>query len=549
MVFLPSLMNGFTVDDFSQFVDNPSIRSLSNIGGFFLGGSFINGGSPEGVYYKPLMQVYFALVYSVFGANPIAYHMFQLLLHIANAIAVYFLFKNFFKPIYSFVASLIFLVHPINSEAVYSISAVQEPLFFLFGMLGFLLIIKDKKRWHLLPVLGFFILSIFSKETGFLFLIAAVAYLFLYDYKRIKAFVMGLWLPVLVYFILRILSVGLVNNPLNAPITGLGFWERMMSVPEILFYYASSFIAPINLGHSNRWIVSSATFWEFYFPMLAVLFIVILFAVILVIIKRAQVAAVKGYLFFAIWMAAGLTLHLQFYPLDMTVSERWFYFPMTGVLALVIYSVQVLGLYKKFRYIWIVFVAVIILFSARTFVRGFDWHDDLKLSKSELSAVRDDFSKYFILADISMKEGRYDDAVFFIKKSTDAYPYFINYQILGDAYFLKADYIRAKMAYEEGVNHGAHYPSVEMVAIISLLDDDPSSGIHFIEKYLDRFPKAGRLWAILAALQYKDQNEGGFALSLDKALSVGVENNFLDSCIEVANGNKAALSKLVNLPR
>ena len=169
--FFASLPNAFVLDDPSQVIKNPLVVS-GNIPQIFLGSSFgVTGSSKgEGVYYKPLMTSSFAILYKISRENPYSYHLYQILLHAINSILVFLLFRKFFKNTLSFIAAVLFSVHPLNAESVLYVSALQGPLFFVFGMSGLLLSLQtylSKKTICAVTVL--FLLSILSKETGVLF--------------------------------------------------------------------------------------------------------------------------------------------------------------------------------------------------------------------------------------------------------------------------------------------------------------------------------------------------------------------------------------------
>src|SRR5260221_7740403 len=126
-VYFNSLANNFISDDFPQIINNLYIHSLANISAFFTGSTFYNGGSNiNGAYYKPLLTTYFSFIYTFFGPNYSLFHFFQISLHILNTYLLFVLLKHFFKKLLALLLSLIFLVHPINSEAVFYISAMQE---------------------------------------------------------------------------------------------------------------------------------------------------------------------------------------------------------------------------------------------------------------------------------------------------------------------------------------------------------------------------------------------------------------------------------------
>ena len=541
IIFSSGLANGFVIDDQSQIVENPDVHSLTNIGKVFTGGTFNNGNRIVGVYYKPIMQIYFAVTNSLFGFNPFAFHFLQILLHIINAILLFVLLKNFFSPSLSFIGAAVFLAHPINSESVFYIAAVQEPLFFLFGILGLLILIKQKNPWFIVLAAIFTALSFFSKETGFLFFIISAFYLFLFEKGKLKIYLVASFVPVFTYFLMRTLTIGLLKNPLNAPITNLSFWERMLNVPAMMFFYLKTFLLPYVLGFTDRWVVTKINLDSFIFPL--VIDFAVIGSIILLgaIVKRKQGSvAFKSWLFFTVWFAIGLLLHMQIYPLDMTVSERWFYFPIVGLLGLIFYGWQVFGENTNRKYAVTLVVAVLVLFSTRTFVRGFDWKTDLSISASEIKFVTDKFSRGYVMADVALRENRIDEAIYYAQSSIEAYPYFVNYDLLGDAYFKKGDYAAAQEAYMNGLKTGVYYSSVERLAIIATSYGDSREGEEFVSKMSDFFPKAGRWRAILAVLQYKNRELDRYEITMGQARILGAEGWFLDKCEKVIGGESVS---------
>src|SRR3989344_1889229 len=144
-IYANSLFNPFFGDDFHQIKNNPSIHSVLRIPSLFLKGTFNDGsGNQINNYYKPLLSTTYSLIYFFFGDNPFGYHLIQILVHIVNSFLIYLLFSKFFEKKISFLLSLLFLTHPINTEAVVYISNLQDPLFFLFGMVALIFTIKEK---------------------------------------------------------------------------------------------------------------------------------------------------------------------------------------------------------------------------------------------------------------------------------------------------------------------------------------------------------------------------------------------------------------------
>ena len=145
LVYFNSLLNGFLGDDWGQLIYNTPVHSLNNILYFFSSSTFyVNGAGTFGLYYKPLMMVAYSVLYTAFGPTrlPIIYYNYFFILQIL--VYYWLLFNRFFSKRISFLLVLLFLIHPINNESVVSIAALQETLYFFFGIISLLLL---RKKW------------------------------------------------------------------------------------------------------------------------------------------------------------------------------------------------------------------------------------------------------------------------------------------------------------------------------------------------------------------------------------------------------------------
>lgn len=90
-----TLFNSFVWDDQAQITNNALVHSMGNIPEIFRRSTF---GTPQTSfkYYRPMMSSVFAGLYSIVGDSPAFFHLFQILLHSANAILVFLLLKSFF---------------------------------------------------------------------------------------------------------------------------------------------------------------------------------------------------------------------------------------------------------------------------------------------------------------------------------------------------------------------------------------------------------------------------------------------------------------------
>ncbi|MGH7203281.1 MAG: hypothetical protein ACREHC_02455, partial [Candidatus Levyibacteriota bacterium] len=309
-VYFISLFNGFVWDDYPFLVNNTDIRSI-NIPHLFSKNIF-NVAS----FYRPLPALYNAIIYSMSGDTAFLYHFVQLILHCINTCLVYLLFKKFLGKYVSFFSSLIFLIHPINVEAVAYISAANNELFFLFGMLALLISTKPKlQKTHYILICSLSLLSLLSRETGFAFLFLIVLFQFIYVRKRMLTLLSIETLSLLLYFLLRFAYAGiyytksLTKYPI--PIATLPLTERLVNVPSIITYYFSHIIYPAQFAVSQHWVVMDKTITNFYFPLLICSFIFIFFIAFGWYLYKKKRELFKLYLFFFTWFVLGLIFVIQ----------------------------------------------------------------------------------------------------------------------------------------------------------------------------------------------------------------------------------------------
>jgi protein O-mannosyl-transferase len=510
VIFFNGIFNGFVGDDALQITENLNIHSLQNIPTFFMGSTFFNGGGQAllGVYYKPMLSITYAMIYSVFGSRASAYHLFQIFFCSINASILFLVFKRFFRKEIAFVLSIIFLVHPINSESAFYISATQEVLYFFFGILA-LLISQTYKSSRVVLVSGFLLLcSILSKETGILFLAVSWVSAFLFNRKRIFLWSGVLGVLLVIYLFLRFHAVGLFTfSSVSSPVQKLPILSRVVTMPEIFLFYIKTFIFPLDLSVSYQWFYTKASLNTFFIP----LFIDAIFAILVFIgglkIKKNYNKYFKAYVLFSIWFVLGILFHSQIFPLDQTVADRWFYFPIVGLLGMTGAAVEAFNFRMKNLWILIAIALVIVLLSARTILRSFDWHDDLTLASHDVKVSQDSFDFENVLSSVYIDMGKYNLALTHSKRSIELFPSMINYTNLGVVYMHLKDYGNSKRAYLNALKYGDFYLAYENLGVLALHYGDPKKNVNFLRNTaLKKFPLDAKLWLCLALLEYGQGN-------------------------------------------
>lgn len=500
LIYLPTLFNGFVWDDEEQIVNNPQIRSLANLPAFFAGSTFNAGGGENlsGLYYRPLMTSSFTLVYSIFGLNPFFFHLVQIIVHVVNASLLYLILFYIFKRFeidsrLAFFCSLLFLIHPINVEAVSYLSGYQEVLFFFFAALSFLLILRNYKFKKIYWATFLILFSLLAKETGAVFAGVIFIYLLFFEEEKIWPFLISIVSLVLTYGLLRLgMAHVLFNKHGLTPISNMDFGQRLAHVPQIILTYLKTFVWPANLVISQQWAIESINFDQFWMPLILVSVFIVTTGVYGFYIWKKKNKLFKLWLFFLIWFLAALGFHLQIFPLDLTVSDRWFYLTLAGLSGLIVVSISSIKINKL-----VVWFSILILFilSVRTVVREFDWRDGLSLYSHDIKNSRNSFDLENNLGVELFRVGDFKNAKIHFQRSVELSPqWWTNWNNLGTILEREGDLEKAQEYYRRSIDNGQYYLAFENYAGILIKQKKFAEAKVFLEKEaLPRLPYNSRL--------------------------------------------------------
>ena len=84
-------------------------------------------------YYRPLLSLVYTFEFRVFHLQAFFYHFVNILVHIANGLLLLTLLRRLTdKDVLSWLVALVFVVHPVQSEAVASVAGLSNLLFTFF---------------------------------------------------------------------------------------------------------------------------------------------------------------------------------------------------------------------------------------------------------------------------------------------------------------------------------------------------------------------------------------------------------------------------------
>jgi tetratricopeptide (TPR) repeat protein len=179
VVYSGTLSFDFVWDDWPQIVNNPIIRSWSNLPRAF-GSDLWYHVARHQVYYRPLFVAWSILNYSLFGLRPWGWHLGALLLHIAAVFSVFCLVRRLGIEYWTAaLATLIFALHPVHIEPVSWVSAASDTMVTIFIALSFVAYLNGRAgemipasrktvAWRVAS-LALFVCALLTKEMAVFF--------------------------------------------------------------------------------------------------------------------------------------------------------------------------------------------------------------------------------------------------------------------------------------------------------------------------------------------------------------------------------------------
>ena len=392
VVRLPALSGDLIWDDASLIRDNPFSKSPLLIPEAFRHYLALDGSSP---HYRPIQNISYFLDYVIWNNDPFGYHLSNLIWHVGSGLLLYFLLLRLFEPFRdrfagrpnvisgaAFFVALFWVVHPVHSAAVDYISGRADSLAFFFASAAWLVYLRARPVGPILPRFALYLaaailalVSLCARETGCIWLVLFVFYLFAFDRQspwRFKSIVSAVVVCLAgIYAGLRRLPSEHLLSPAQDA-SSLG--ERAILMVRALGDYAQLMVFPWNL-HVERTVrltESGTANWRAllttnYLSVMGVAFAALLLAGAL---RKGKGQPIR--LLGAAWFVLGYLPISNLFPLNATVAEHWLYLPSVGLL------IFVAGCWQEappsWRRVGVAFGCVAMLgLSVRSFVRSGDW--------------------------------------------------------------------------------------------------------------------------------------------------------------------------------
>jgi len=539
----------FIFDDNKMILENWKIRSLDNVKRIW-----------QAIDYPRLCFltfVSFAVNYHFGGYDPFGYHLVNLLLHIGSTFLLFlFICEVFQGPFmrrqefgysgfeFALFSALIFLVHPIQTQAVTYIWSRTELLSAFGGLISLNLYIAGRNRKNVLCVLLsvlFFVAAVFARGNMVIWpvLIVLIEVSF-YDlnFRKIQSLfrtrrlltgiVIGVGSIALLFFVRQIASLNLgwfLTEPIDSR------WDYLLTQFRVIVTYIRlSFIPyPQNLDY---YFVPSRSFFE---PKTLLSFL----AIVITLALSARIFARRRMLAFGVlWYFFALIPVSTILVLSVYISESRLYFPLAGfsifLTALIFRSLP----HPRRRNALL--VGMIAIFAVLTVMRNELWRSPVAIWEDALRQAPQHPRPRTVLGMLYARQGRLQEAAELLEQSRKWTPEFLGVQNnLGAIYMRMGRFEEAEKIFRRIIEYDPSYLYAYLnLAQLKLSQRDFWSTRDLLEKSMRLCGLHDEAFLILAnsaLIRRKDKPKQMDRLAF----------NYLDKVIQLNPRSRGGYSKLV----
>jgi len=416
--------------------------------------------SALGYYYRPMIELSFRIDYLVWLDIASGYHLTNVIMHMGNAVLVYFIALILLDKIIkdskpaAFIAALLYGLNPLSAETVCWVSGRSELMVSLFLLSSFYLYLRFKRDGEYLQLFfsGLLLfLATITKETALAFPCIVIVFEFYFmrtffhgkEQKSYTAIAYYLILSCGYFVFFR--GTGVDTSHLPSAVNSAGSQQmHLVDSMRILLasfgFYLKKLIIPYPLNFSIYAI--PLTLYS------------VIGCVVLALFFTKGLFLPASFRFFVAWViitvspaVAAAVLHIPWVPW----AERYLYVPLAGFcMALGL----AFGMMKQNKLAIVAFILVIGLFWATTANRAYIWADEVKLwedtsrksefgtayyfyGKSLLIRKRDSegieqlnkaiakgysYHPYLALSGLALSKGDYDGSEYWLQKAASEFP-------------------------------------------------------------------------------------------------------------------------------
>ena len=540
----------FVYDDKGAITENEKINSLSE--------SFTNLSNNRYVGFLS-----FAFNYSVGGVNVFGYHILNNLIHIINAILVYYFIILIFKTpkmrdsplskeFIAFSTSFIFIAHPLQTQAVTYITqrfTSLTTMFYLIAAVFYLkarLSSKSNESRQFFPNLKFLasylisfisaILAMKTKEIALTLPFAIVMcelYFFGLDNKKLRRF--AYLLPMLMTLLIIPLGTLKFKESLGDIAADVDYVSRetanisrtdyLISQFRVIITYLRLLFFPVNQNLDYDYPIYKTIFsFDIFLSLIVILFII---AIAIWTYKRAKLVS-----FGIAWFFLTLSVESGIIPIRDLINEHRVYLPSIGFFVTCVAAFDQTLSSRKIK-IGLVVILVSIL-SLCTYSRNNIWRDPQILWEDVIAKAPNNSRAYNNLGVVFKERKEFKRAIEQFEKSLRANRnYTAVYYNLGDVQYRLGNYENAivylKQALTGKLDPQLHLDILNKLGRTYSAMGQTKKAIETFEEAIKLFPSSVVLLNNLG-VQYVKNNQIDSAIKIfEKAIKIREKKYLLDN--------------------
>lgn len=434
-VYSNTLDNQFLYDDDDFFVRNAYTKDWSHLKNIFTE-NVIAGSGLTSNYYRPILSLSFLADYSLWGLNPLGYHIFNILTHGLVSYLVYLLINLILQNWrVSLISAIVYAAHPVHTEAVAYVTGRADPLSALFGLSSFFLFLRlksstGKMRFFYLAIsLLFFLLGLMSREGILILPLLLALYLLCFEEREIsldslwKTFLrISPYIVILGIYMAARLTILNFSNTLNfyneQNVFTENIWFRVLTFLSVLLEYYKIIFFPVHLNYER----AHPIFIDFFDPVI-LLSSIILIGIIFVMHKSWKNSKII-FFGFSLFFVTLFPVSNIIVPVNGIIYEHWLYMPLIGISLIFGYIIKNVTHARFFTHndyfralFFVLIIGFIVFLAARTCIRNDDWQDAFTFYSK---TIKDAPNSVRINNNLAMEydsRGYYQQAISYYKKA------------------------------------------------------------------------------------------------------------------------------------
>lgn len=352
--------------------------------------------------YAPINELYYLLIYQIFGYNPFYFHAANIVVHLINIILVFTFIKIIVEQSddikgYSivripFLVTLLFSVHPLMVEPVSWIAASKCMIFATFYLISMIYYLKyiqtNSVKCYILVIIAF-MLSFGGKEVAVTLPVALLLLDYLYKRDLLSAKIWFEKLPFfclsLIFIIITFYSQAFNNEGVLSSRTYYPIYQNFIFATYTVTEYIIKTLLPIKLNYLYPFPNQPGDplpIYMYIYPLL----LGISFLAFWNVLKKKWILFGIAFYLIQISVASNIIPTSRFAIL----ADRYMYLPILGILFIVVYLFDRLLILKpKYAIIFTTVGAIyILLLAGYSNQRTKVWQNSSSLKKELIENIR-----------------------------------------------------------------------------------------------------------------------------------------------------------------